>query len=294
RRRISGCEITSIDTSLISPAALGESISFNFNTKYEVDYRNTNKYIIKIYDKDTNEKVLSLNETKYTLGNLKWTPKHEGSYRIDASVYSPFSGETEPYSFDFDIVKDAGDEVTIYYKGFSEPYIHYALNGNWTDVPGVKMSKYQFVTYTHVANIKLNSAKELVCCFNDGNNNWDSDNGKNYTFKPGKYLYSDGEMLSLNGRAKLDEEKIVIYYNGYENPNIHYALRGQWTSVPGVPMEKSDIEGYAYKAEFDVTGDEILTCCFNDGNGNWDNNNYQDYSLTKGVYYINNGTVTKK
>ncbi|MCR5609462.1 MAG: hypothetical protein K6G26_10410, partial [Lachnospiraceae bacterium] len=144
----------------------------------------------------------------------------------------------------------------------------------------------------HVATIDLKDSKELTCCFNDGNNNWDSNNGKNYTFKAGKYTYFNGQIDEI--KENVEDDKVVIYYTGCDTPYLHYSIRGAWTSVPGIQMEEcNEVAGYTHKVEVNVQGNETMTCCFNDGNGNWDNNNGNDYVLSKGVYYYNNGSLSE-
>lgn len=88
------------------------------------------------------------------------------------------------------------DEVTIYYKGYSTPYIHYQIGvGEWTDVPGFEMTKTNEINgYTHKYTIHLNDATYANVCFNDSNGNWDSRNGENYKFYAGTYTYSNGKI----------------------------------------------------------------------------------------------------
>lgn len=87
------------------------------------------------------------------------------------------------------------DELTIYYKGYSTPYIHYQIgDGNWTDVPGHAMdATNELDGYTHKYTIELNAENANVC-FNDGNNNWDNNNGANYKFEAGTYTFSNGNI----------------------------------------------------------------------------------------------------
>lgn len=91
-----------------------------------------------------------------------------------------------------------GNKVTIYYKkGFGSPYIHYRpAGGNWTAVPGVKMQDAEISGYAKIT-IDIGSASQLEAAFNDGNNNWDSNNTKNYFFSTGTSTYTPGS----NGAA---------------------------------------------------------------------------------------------
>ncbi|WP_025683856.1 family 14 glycosylhydrolase [Paenibacillus maysiensis] len=91
-----------------------------------------------------------------------------------------------------------GNKVTVYYKkGFNSPYIHYRpAGGNWTAVPGVKMQDAEISGYAKIT-VDIGSASQLEAAFNDGNNNWDSNNTKNYFFKTGTSTYTP----SSNGAA---------------------------------------------------------------------------------------------
>ena len=93
--------------------------------------------------------------------------------------------------------------------------------------------------------------------------------------------------------VNINQNMTTIYYKGYSNAYIHYKVgSGSWTKAPGIAMEKSDeIEGYPYKAEIDMGNAEKLTVCFNDGNGNWDNNSSKNYTFGLGTYTFSNGTI---
>lgn len=91
-----------------------------------------------------------------------------------------------------------GNKVTVYYKkGFNSPYIHYRpAGGNWTAVPGVKMQDAEISGYAKIT-VDIGSASQLEAAFNDSNNNWDSNNTKNYFFTTGTSTYTPGS----NGAA---------------------------------------------------------------------------------------------
>jgi alpha-amylase len=91
-----------------------------------------------------------------------------------------------------------GNKVTIYYKkDFNSPYIHYRpAGGSWTAVPGVKMQDAEISGYSKIT-VDIGSASQLEAAFNDGNNNWDSNNTKNYFFSTGTSTYTPGS----NGAA---------------------------------------------------------------------------------------------
>ncbi|WP_149094307.1 family 14 glycosylhydrolase [Paenibacillus terrae] len=91
-----------------------------------------------------------------------------------------------------------GNKVTVYYKkGFNSPYIHYRpAGGNWTAAPGVKMQDAEISGYAKIT-VDIGSASQLEAAFNDGNNNWDSNNTKNHFFSTGTSTYTPGS----NGAA---------------------------------------------------------------------------------------------
>lgn len=94
--------------------------------------------------------------------------------------------------------------------------------------------------------------------------------------------------------------QVTIYYknSGWSQAYVHYMVDGQgWTTVPGVKMSSSSTAanaGYTWKATIDLGSASKVTLCFNDNNGNWDNNNRQNYVLNEpGIYGIKDTKVTK-
>ena len=118
----------------------------------------------------------------------------------------------------------------------------------------------------------------------------------------GKYVVnaeitdSNGNKSNISLNINVSESnKTVIYYKGYSTPYIHYKVgSGSWTKAPGVKMEQcSDIDGYTHKIEIDLGQAEILTACFNNGSGTWDNNNSKNYTFNAGCYTFSGGKITK-
>ena len=130
------------------------------------------------------------------------------TYQSAVSFAVTSSGTNEIYAF----VKDtSGTEImtnavnltveraaTVYYSGFSNPYIHYKSNGTWTAVPGVPMIKSNdYAGYTHKYTVKLNNTANIIACFNDGNNKWDNNGEKNYSITEGVYGIRNGQVINL-------------------------------------------------------------------------------------------------
>jgi chitodextrinase len=84
--------------------------------------------------------------------------------------------------------------VTIYYKGFKTPHIHYKKStGLWTTSPGVAMPNAEISGYFKIT-IPLGYMDELIACFNDGKGIWDSNGGANYRFKEGVWTFENGNI----------------------------------------------------------------------------------------------------
>ncbi|MCI8410201.1 MAG: hypothetical protein HFJ09_13180 [Lachnospiraceae bacterium] len=202
------------------------------------------------------------------------------------------NGESKVISFN----KHTGNTTTIYYKGYENPNIHYKVgNGEWTVVPGVSMdatNEQQGYCYKKV--IDLGDETVVTACFNDGKGNWDSKNGANYQFGVGVYGYSDGCVQTISGEDYTNYIT-TIYYEGFSNPFIHYSIgNGAWTNPPGIAMNSSaEKSGFSYKKVIELGKATTLKACFNDGNGNWDNNYGNDYTFGYGSYTFKNGIIEK-
>ncbi len=146
-------------------------------------------------------------------GKLNWTPVESGEYNIKCDLV--YNGE-QIYTVNRDFTVDDGG-ITIYYKGYSDPYIHYQVEGgSWTSVPGVQMTPISNASgYTHKYTISLNGRNYANVCFNDGHNNWDSNNGSNYRFYSGKYTFENGVISEyvpgeLSASLTLSASEIVV------------------------------------------------------------------------------------
>lgn len=79
----------------------------------------------------------------------------------------------------------ANSTVKISYSGklfqeqAKEVFIHYGFGQNWDNITDVKMEKTEL---GFQAEILLDDSDSFNFCFNDGNNNWDNNDGHNYSF----------------------------------------------------------------------------------------------------------------
>lgn len=206
--------------------------------------------------------------------------------------WTNLNGSSKVVSFN----KHTGYTTTIYYKGYDNPNIHYKVgNGEWTALSGVPMdatNEQQGYRYKKV--IDLGDETVVTACFNDGKGNWDSKNGANYQFGVGVYGYSDGCVKTISGEDYTNYVT-TIYYAGFSNPFIHYSIgNGAWTNPPGIAMNSSaERSGFYYKKVIELGKATTLKACFNDGNGNWDNNYGNDYTFGYGTYTFKNGIIEK-
>ena len=94
---------------------------------------------------------------------------------------------------------ETNNTVTVYYYNtWDEAYIHYRqANGEWTNVPGVKMYSSDKGEYRWKATINLGSNSSTEVCFNNGKGVWDSRNGSNYVVSKGVSGVKNGNVTSL-------------------------------------------------------------------------------------------------
>ena len=169
---------------------VGESVKFSAETLNEADAITSTNYIYTV-TKDNVTTTLNTASDK----TATWTPSAAGTYQVKLSIV--YDGNTIVYrTMDYVVEEAVVDEVTIYYKGYSNPNIHYQVGtGSWTSVPGKAMTATSEVDgYTHKYTIDLGDSTYANVCFNDGNGNWDSRNGANYKFYAGTYTFSNGTI----------------------------------------------------------------------------------------------------
>ncbi|GFZ80562.1 alpha-amylase [Nesterenkonia alkaliphila] len=87
------------------------------------------------------------------------------------------------------------DLVLFYATEWESPNIHFQVgDGEWTDVPGVPMAEAcegWFVTEIH-----LDGAESITAALNDGREDWDNNEGQDYTIPAGVHQLSGGELTA--------------------------------------------------------------------------------------------------
>ena len=175
------------------------TIKVNDIVKFSSDIKNLSS-VVTYHDytytvtKDNKTETLTTNIDR----TANWTPKEAGKYTMLLQI--KHNGKyIAGRSIEVTVDKASENVVTIYYKGYSTPYIHYQVgNGSWTDAPGYKMTSTNEKTgYTHKYTIDLGTSTYANVCFNNGNGSWDSRNGQNYHFEKGTYTFSNGNMTKI-------------------------------------------------------------------------------------------------
>lgn len=219
------------------------------------------EYTYSVYAKPdpyTSESII--NNSNSNTG--KWTPKRATDYIIYVEV-SDSAGNKASCSISKSVKEATKNQVTIYYKGYDNPNIHYQIgNGAWTKAPGVKMeSNLDVEGYYYSITIDLGTEENLTACFNDGNGNWDSNNGKNYNFGTGYYTFSNRTItkidkpsselkinsitcssgstikmgstvdMKINASGGEGEYKYSLYYHLYGSGRIYYILKDSTENI---------------------------------------------------------------
>ena len=121
---------------------------------------------------------LSSSKSSSTCATKKCSSKKSAN---NNSLYTSNGLTINPSSF------TSGDKIKLTYNGLlsqsgaEEIFAHIGWGDAWEDVNDIKMSKTKS---GFTATIKINKAAVLNVCFKDAMNNWDNNNGCNYSIYP--------------------------------------------------------------------------------------------------------------
>ncbi len=153
-----------------------------------------------------------------------------------------------------------------------------------------RYNTYQFSVIKDGVETKLSPYVSV-----DYNVTWTPTEPGDYTLK--YYIcdnYGQKATKTLEYRI-VDNASSTIYYQNtsWSQAYIHYkAGDGTWTTAPGVKMEESnEADGYKWKYVIDLEEADNAMVCFNNGSGNWDSNNGNNYFVSAGTYGIKNGNI---
>lgn len=87
-------------------------------------------------------------------------------------------------------------------------FLHYGFGNNWDNLCEIEMTKTEL---GYQAEINLISDDNLNCCFRDSNNNWDNNNGQNFSFvveKPEEVSLIVTDQMEMDSPRKLRKSYI--------------------------------------------------------------------------------------
>ncbi len=214
-------------------AQVGQSVTFTPKTTNEASVFTAENYFYTV-TKDGNTQNLTTNSDK----TVTWTPTEAGDYTVKLEVkYGDKLIYTKSVNY---TVAEASEteKITIFYKGYSTPYIHYQVgSGSWTTAPGVKMDESSEMSgYTHKYTIYLGTQSYANVCFNNGSGSWDSNGGNNYRFESGTYTYENGVITPVDNDDKFGIASFTItpesgqIYAG-ESVTMRVALKNSTSSA---------------------------------------------------------------
>lgn len=88
-----------------------------------------------------------------------------------------------------------------------------------------------------------------------------------------KNIFFNTDKLIENTKVKISYTG-DLFQNNAEKVYIHYGFGLLWENLNELEMEKTEL---GFQAELDLLEFDSFSFCFRDGNGNWDNNNGQNY-----------------
>ncbi len=264
--------------------------------KLTATIKTTDEVTYKFEVIDENDIVTTLKD--YSVDNsVKWTPSSTGTYTL--TVYAKNSaGDVDTMNksvkinsapkiasvrFDQEFPRAVGSTITanITYEGGTGTVNcdMYVMGGNASDTA-------KTIYFTNVSNTQKT---------------WVPDTDGTYTLYASITDASGLSTLQKIGSYEvIKSNQVTIYYknSGWSQAYVHYKVDGKgWTSVPGVKMSDSRTAvkaGYTWKATIDLGSASKITMCFNDKNGNWDNNNRKNYIIdASGTYGIKDKKITK-
>jgi len=94
-----------------------------------------------------------------------------------------------------------------------------------------------------------------------------------------------------------DKKAVIIYYKGYSSPRIRYRFDTEpWGPIEGEPIEANTsgkYSDYTHRFVMPLKNHEYILASFNDGAGNIDDNNNENYKFERGSYAFDNGQIIR-
>ena len=90
---------------------------------------------------------------------------------------------------------------------------------------------------------------------------------KNIFFNTDKLVENSTVRISYTGK---------FFQAGCEKVYAHYGFGAEWNNTNEVEMKKTEL---GFQTEIELVDGETFNLCFNNGNGEWDNNEGQNYTF---------------
>ena len=88
-----------------------------------------------------------------------------------------------------------------------------------------------------------------------------------------KNIFFNTDKLVENSKVKISYVG-QLFQDSSNEVSIHYGFGSNWDNVTDIKMEKTEL---GFQAEIDLLEGDTFNFCFRNENGNWDNNNGQNY-----------------
>ncbi len=155
------------------------------------------------------------------------------------------------------------------------------------------IDNHQLSGYQIIRNGKTLSLVGLLNSFEDSNIQPQNE----YTYVV-RAVDASGNLSDLGNEVKvITDAGLTIYYKSAGQAYMSYGLvaaanssANSWTLPPGLQMIESEFVGYR-KAIVKLGSAVQIQAAFNNGAGVWDNNNWKNYTINKGVYTVADGKV---
>lgn len=90
---------------------------------------------------------------------------------------------------------------------------------------------------------------------------------KNIFFNTDKLVENSTVRISYTGK---------FFQDGCEKVYAHYGFGPEWNNTSEVEMQKTEL---GFQTEIELSEGETFNLCFNNGSGDWDNNEGQNYTF---------------
>ncbi len=208
-------------------------------------------------------------------------PDGDAETDADGDVDAPDGDAETDADGDVEIDEDTPSlSYTVnFWSGWSQPYIHYSLDGNtgspsqWTSLPGQAMTPVRAGWWR--AAVAVPAPYDLVFLFNDGADDWHKPFG--CTGEACHFQTAASTVWVRNGFLYTSEPAYKTYtvhfLSGWTQSYMHYSFDGNtgnpslWTTPPGTAMNAEGDSRWGLQVDIEATYD--LVFLFTDGADGW-------------------------